>query len=509
MTFPTRLLTVAARTCLVLAALVLALVPNSARSQTEPTDRQERLALRAGIEGVIGPATTKFVQEAIQAARERDAEILILQINTPGGLATSMRDIIIDILAAPVPVIGFVAPSGSRAASAGTYIMYATHVAAMAPGTNLGAATPVQIGGGGLPGMPKPDQSDKEEEKKDSQSRGDESEGKDGEKDGLDTAEKDSGTGKDAIPQDAMKLKTVNDAVAFIRGLAELRGRNAEWAEKAVRAGESLSANAALDENVIDLIAGDTDALLEKLDGRTVNVAGEKRTLATRGLHVEQIEPGTMTRLLGIVSNPNIALILMLIGVYGLIFELANPGSIGPGIVGVICLVLGLYALNQLPLDYAGLALLLLGIALMVVEAITPTVGVLGLGGVISFVIGAAMLIDTNVPEYQISWTVIGAMAVMSGALLILLLGYVTRSLRRPVAIGEKAIQGKTVEVLDWRGKEGHVWSAGERWRARADASFSKGDEVRVRGQEGLTLIVEPSSGKQQGNRAKRKRKGD
>lgn len=507
MTFPNRMFTTVARMCAVLAVVVLVLIPDTARNQTGPAAPQQTLALRADIDGVIGPATTKFLQEAMRAARERDAEILILQINTPGGLATSMRDMIIDILAAPMPVIGFVAPSGARAASAGTYIMYATHVAAMAPGTNLGAATPVQIGGGGLPGMPKPDDSRNKGERKKS------SDGKDRDKSGEEDAEPDTGkstdNGKDTIPGDAMKLKTVNDAVAFIRSLAELRQRNADWAEKAVRQGASLSAAAALDEKVIDLIAADINTLLEKIDGRTVTVEGEERILATRALRVEQIEPGALTKLLGIISNPNIALILMLVGIYGLIFELANPGSIGPGIVGVICLVLGLYALNQLPLDYAGMILLFIGIGLMVIEAVTPTFGVLGLGGIIAFVIGAAMLIDTDVPEYQISWTVIGAMAAVSGAFLILLLGYVTRSLRRPLASGDEALVGTSAEVLDWRGKEGHVWSAGERWQARADASLRKGDEVRIERQDGLTLVVKPHAGKRKGGREKRQKKGD
>jgi membrane-bound serine protease (ClpP class) len=510
MTFSNRVLTAAVRLCLLLGVGILALVPDTARNQTSPADQQYGLALRADIDGVIGPATTKFLKEALTTAQEREAEILILQINTPGGLATSMRDMIIDILAAPLPVIGFVAPAGARAASAGTYIIYATHVAAMAPGTNLGAATPVQIGGG-VPGMPKPGGSKKKEEKEESSDAeiSDDSDKKGSKADAnADTGES-ADKGKDAVPDNAMKLKTVNDAVAFIRSLAELRGRNAEWAEKAVRQADSLSAAGALDERVIDLLADDIRDLLEKLDGRTVTVAGEDRILSTRTLLVEQAKPSVTTRLLSIISNPNIALILMLIGVYGLIFELANPGSIGPGIVGVICLVLGLYALNQLPLDYAGLALLFLGVALMVVEAITPTVGVIGLGGVVSFVIGAAMLIDTDVPEYQVTWTVIAAMAAISSALLVLLLGYVTRSLRRPVASGEAALVGTSAEVLEWHGNEGHVWSAGERWQARSKSSFRKGDTVSIEGHEGLTLIVKHRSGNRQGGRAKRNKKGD
>lgn len=484
------------RAWLILFALGV-LGAGSALSQGQRASEQavRGLALRAELNGAIGPAAAKFVRDAIKAAQEREAEVLILQINTPGGLATSMRDIIVDILAAPVPVVGYVAPSGARAASAGTYILYATHVAAMAPGTNLGAATPVQIGGGGLPGTPSPD-----EEKK--------PEGKD-QKDGQGAGK----NGKEAIPADAMKLKTVNDAVAFIRSLAELRQRNADWAEKAVREAASLSADAALKENVIDLTANDVAGLLRQIDGRKVSIGGEERTLNTEGLPVEQIEPTLMTKLLGIIANPNIALILMMVGLYGLIFEFASPGSIGPGVLGAICLILGLYALNQLPLDYAGLALLLIGVALMIAEAVTASFGVLGLGGIAAFLIGAAMLVDTDVPEFQVSWTVIGAMAVLSVALLVLLLGFVWRSLRRPAVTGSASLAGAPAEVLDWSGGEGHVWTAGERWRARSEAArtFRKGEKVRVESQDGVTLVVtpRPENADHEGTRGKPQPKGD
>lgn len=480
----------AARAPVIVFMLGLLLAAGAALTQEQSGDAAAGLALRADVNDVIGPAAAKFAGDAIEEAREREAEILILQIDTPGGLATSMRDIIKEILASPVPVVGYVAPSGARAASAGTYILYATHAAAMAPGTNLGAATPVQIGGGGLPGMPGDSGGESDQEDKDSEQK----------------------NGEDALPADAMKLKTVNDAVAFIRGLAELRGRNAEWAEKAVREAASLSAGAALDENVIDLLAASEGELLEKLDGRTVTIGGESRALDTEGIAIERIEPGLMTKLLGIIANPNIALILMMIGVYGLIFELASPGAIGPGVVGAICLILGLYALNQLPLDYAGLALVMLGVALMVAEAVTPTFGVIGLGGIVAFVIGAAMLIDTDVPEYQVSWAVIGGVAAISGAVLILLLGYVWRSLRRPPASLEAA--GGAAEVLDWTGDEGHVWSAGERWRARSRGghAFRKGDEVRIETHDGLTLVVGPSGRRKPqsgGKRSRKSQKGD
>jgi membrane-bound serine protease (ClpP class) len=470
-----------------LAGLILALFPQAGRSQDERSTGGT--ALIADINGPIGPAATSFITKAIDEAGARNAEILILRIDTPGGLATSMRDIIREILASPVPVVGYVAPPGARAASAGTYILYATHVAAMAPGTNLGAATPVQIGGGGFPGLPSPTEGEKKKKPGDG-----------------DEASKE----EEAAPADPMKLKTVNDAVAFIRSLAELRGRNADWAEEAVRKAASLPARQALEKNVIDLVAQDTGELLTALDGRTVSVGREERTLSTAKLHIERLEPDFITELLGILANPNVALILMMIGAYGLIFELATPGSIGPGVVGVICLVLGLYALNQLPLNYAGLALVFVGIGLMVAEALSPSFGVLGTGGIIAFVIGAAMLIDTDVPAFQVSWSVIASIAVITGLTLILLLGYVWRSLRRPAASGSDAMVGESVEVLDWSEGEGHVWAAGERWNARADRHvFEEGEMARVRAVEGITLKVAPlRRGRRKPGGGKRSRKG-
>ena len=473
------------RYCLILAAiavLVLTLGPVAAPAQ----DTSARggaaggIALLVDLNGVIGPASVRHVANAIEAAGERNVELLILRIDTPGGLATSMREMIADILASPVPVVGFVAPPGARAASAGTYILYATHLAAMAPGTNLGAATPIQIGGG-LPGLPSPQESDDDKSK---------------EENGTSDEDKSDET----QPGTAAERKAVEDAVAFIRSLAELRSRNMEWAEEAVRRGASLSANQALERNVIDVMAADVGDLLQVIDGKNVTIGRTERTLSTKGLSVVRVEPDFLTQALGVLANPNVALILMMIGIYGLIFEFANPGSIGPGIIGTICLVLGLYALNQLPLDYAGLALLLFGIALMVAEAFTPTFGVLGVGGLIAFVLGATLLIDTDVPAFQISWTVIGGTAILSGATLILLLGYVWRSYRRPVSAGAERLIGSEVEVLDWSHGEGHVWAEGERWNARADKPFKKGDKARVETLEGITLVLTPvpSAGERQ-----------
>lgn len=450
------------------AGALLLLLPGGARTQTTP----ERIAMLAAIEGVIGPATARHMDQVLEKAEDANAEVLILRLNTPGGLVTSMRAIISSILGSSVPVVGYVAPPGAHAASAGTYILYATNIAAMAPGTNIGAATPVQIGGGGLP--------------------------KDGEKDakkGNDSEKDNGGETKGDKPGDQsdLKIKSINDAVALIRSLAELRGRNAEWAEKAVREAATLSANQAREMQVIDLVASDVPALLAAIDGRTVTVNNAERTLSTEGLVLEKIEPDFLTEVLSILSNPNVALILMLIGVYGLVFEFANPGSVGPGIVGVISLIFGLYALNQLPLDYAGLGLLVFGIALMVAEAFTPAFGVLGVGGLIAFVIGATFLVDSDVPEFQLSWSVIAGTAVMSGALLSLLLGYAWRIQRRPAEQTGRHLIGLPVEVLDWSGSEGHVWAEGERWLARGEDEFKPGDTVRIAGVEGLQLRVTTS----------------
>lgn len=414
------------------------------------------------ITGPIGPATAEFVHDGFGIARARNAALIILAMDTPGGLAESMRVVIHDILDSPVPVAGFVFPSGSRAASAGTYILYAAHVAAMAPGTNLGAATPVMIGGGlPLPGQddePKPDDDQKSQPEKPAKG--------------------------------AMAAKVVNDAAAYIRSLAEMRGRNAEWAERSVREGVSLSVNEALEMKVIDVVAADIDALLERIDGRKVTAAGRQVTLRTAGLKAETIEPGWRIRLLSILTNPNIAFILMLVGVYGLIFEFANPGSVGPGVFGGICLLLGFYALNVLPINTTGLGLLLLAIALMAAEAFVPSFGILGIGGIIAFVLAAMMLFDSDIPGFRISWPVIAVTAAGSGGLLIFLLGYAWRAQRRPVTTGVESLVGKSAEVLEWSHGQGYVRLGGERWKAVGEGNFSPRDRVEVLAGRGLVLVV-------------------
>jgi len=428
----------------------------------------EKVALSVAIDGAIGPASTRQLEEALDVAAKRDAEVLILQLDTPGGLVTSMRDMIADILASPVPVIGYVAPAGGHAASAGTYILYATHVAAMAPGTNLGAATPVEMGG--LPSLPGGDKGDQKNEG-DQKGQGDQK----------------SPDGRPA--GDAMMAKVTNDAVALIRSLAELRGRNGDWGEKAVREAASLSANAALQEHVIDFVAYDTTELLQLADGRTVDVAGKKMVLATKGLPVETLEPGWFIRLLAVITDPNIAVILMLVGVYGIIFEFTSPGAVAPGVIGTICLVLGLYALNLLPINYTGLALMLLGIAFLVIEAFNPTV-VLGLSGVTAFLFGAAMLLRVEGPGFAMSWAVIGSAAALTLGLALLTGTYVWAARKSPPRVGGDAMRGLPVEILDWQGGEGHVLALGERWRARAGEPIAAGDSVEVTDVSDLVLTV-------------------
>jgi membrane-bound serine protease (ClpP class) len=446
-----------------IAAGVISAALCSSTAAAESTSPAASVPLIA-IDGPIGPATARHVKEGLATASARRAEIVILRMNTPGGLADSMRDIVVDLLASPIPVVGFVAPSGAHAASAGTYILYATHVAAMAPGTNIGAATPVQMGTP-LPGLPE----DRDKDDKPTQSP--------------------------SAPKDAAMAKATNDAVAFIRSLAELRGRNAEWAEKAVREAATASAQEALQARVIEVVARDPADLLERIEGRTIEVAGVPRRITTKGLSVEVIEPSWLNRLLAIVTNPNVAVILMLVGIYGLIFEFSNPGSLGPGVAGIICLTLGLYALNLLPIDYTGLALMLLGLAFLVAEAFTPTFGVLGLGGLIAFVLGAAILIDVDVPGFQLSWTVIATTALMSLGLLTLLLGYVLRTRHSPLRVGTSTLLGQSVEVLDWSGEAGHVLAEGERWQAQGGDPLQPGDTAEIVSVNGLTLMVRKRTG--------------
>ncbi|WFU28745.1 nodulation protein NfeD [Bradyrhizobium sp. CB1717] len=445
-------------------ALTCCLLPSSA-------EESGRVALIVSIDGAIGPASASYVKEALAKASERRAEVVLLRMNTPGGLNSSMREIIADVLASPIPVVGYVAPSGAHAASAGTYILYATHIAAMAPGTNIGAATPVQIGGP-LPGLPggAPDKGGKDKKDGDQQS-----EPKDQLKDQL---------------KDPMTAKATNDAVAFIRSLAELRGRNVDWAEKAVREAATLSANGALEAHAIDLVARDQAELLRQLDGRVVEVAGGRtQRLATKDAVVEAIDPGRISRFLAVITDPNVAFILLMVGIYGLIFEFMSPGAVAPGVVGAICLLIGLYALNLLPVNYAGFALMLVGLVLLTIEAFNPTV-VIGLGGIIAFVLGALMLFRGEAPGYQLSWWVIGITTAVFTGFALVVLGSLRRIRKAPALVGAKAMRGLPAEVLDWNGNEGHVFAHGERWQARGAETFTPGEMAEVAGIIDLTLLI-------------------
>jgi membrane-bound serine protease (ClpP class) len=431
----------------------------------QPGSRQ---ALIVDIDGPIGPATADHVERQLAGLDPARVGLVILRLDTPGGLDIAMRKIIRAELASRVPVVAYVAPSGARAASAGTYITYAASIAAMAPGTNLGAATPIVIGG--MPEMPGGEPNTPDQDKN---------------KDAKEQPKEPPGEGN------AETRKMVNDAVAYIRSLAQLHGRNADWAESAVRGAASLPAEEALKLGVIDLVAPTVDELLKKIDGREAIVAGSRQKLATSDLVPIQVATDWRTRLLTVITDPNIAYILMLIGIYGLIFELSNPGSILPGVLGGICLLLALFAFSVLPIDYAGIALVLLGIALMASEVFITSFGILGLGGVVAFVIGSIIMFEPGSTNFGLSISVIVASTAVSAGLLLLALSMLVHSRRRVVVTGGAALIGATGSVVTWDGGEGRVRLAGEIWRARAGAALHPGDRVTVRDRDGLTLLVE------------------
>ena len=440
-------------------------------------------------DGAVSPASADYITRALSDAAERDLPLVVLRMNTPGGLDSSMREIISAILASPVPVASYVGPSGARAASAGTYIMYASHVAAMAPATNLGAATPVSLaGGGGGDGGPTPAQLQTGEDMGETQQTG--ASGDEGADAG---AAGDDETASPSAPGSASEAKAINDAVAYIRGLAELRGRNADWAESAVREAESLSATEAAERGVIDFVATSVADLLAQADGMVVEMSGgAERTLATEGLSLEQVEPDWRTELLAIITNPNVALILMLVGVYGLIFEFLNPGALVPGTVGGISLIMGLYSLALLPLDWAGAGLILLGLALIVAEAFAPSFGILGIGGTVALVIGAVILVDTDAEAFAVSKPLIAATAVV-GAVVTYLIVHLTRgSFRARVVSGRQELVNAKARVIDWHDGDGHVWLHGERWKAEGPRDLAPDHQVRVREVTGLVVRVDP-----------------
>lgn len=447
---------------LLILSPLLMLVPFASPAQNK--------ALLLEIEGPIGPATSDYVLSNLTKARQDDAKLVILRMNTPGGLDSAMRDIIQAILSSEIPVATYVAPAGARAASAGTYILYASHIAAMAPATNLGAATPVQIGG-----LPTPPEREEPEEKEADQE--------------TDT---DQETEPTTEPKSAMERKLINDARAYIRSLAQLRNRNVEWAERAVTESASLTAREALEENVIDIVATSVADLLEQASGRVVQVATKERTLTTEGLTIETVTPDWRNRLLAVITNPQVAYILMMIGIYGLFFELANPGAIVPGVLGGICLLLALYAFQVLPVNYAGLALIILGLLFMVAEALVPSFGALGLGGVVAFVIGSLILWEENGTGYDVPVGLIAGFAIASAAVFIGLGTMFIRQRHRPIVSGKEELLSATGVVLEDFEGEGRVRVHGETWRARSDQPLDKGQPVQITDRDGLVLSVKP-----------------
>ncbi len=426
------------------------------------------------LNGAVSPATADYAVRGIRNATERNASLIVLKMDTPGGLDTAMRSIIKEILASPIPVATYVAPSGARAASAGTYILYASHVAAMAPGTNLGAATPIAIGLPS-PSAPKPTATEDQEERK-------------------------AGGGKAKKtpappPEDTMKAKMVNDAAAYIRGLAQLRGRNAEWAERAVREAVSLSAEEALQSKVIDVVAQDVPALLKKIDGRKVTVQGVERTLTTAQAETIVLDPDWRSELLAVIANPGMALILMMIGIYGLIFEFSTPGSVGPGVVGAICLLLAAFAFQLLPINYTGLGLILLGVAFIVAEAFLPSFGILGIGGAVALTIGAIVLFDGDTSgSYALPLPFVVTLGVVSSGLVFATVAFALRARKRPVVSGSEELIGSHGIALDDFEKEGWVRVSGERWHAVSMDPVRRGQSLRVKSRAGLTLVVEPDN---------------
>jgi membrane-bound serine protease (ClpP class) len=468
-----------------------------------PTSAQPGSAVVLEIKGAIGPATSRYVVRGIEAAQKAGSRLVILEVDTPGGLDTSMRDIIRAILASSVPVATYVAPSGARAASAGTYILYASHIAAMAPATNLGAATPVSIGGESAPeptptpepvpspesnptAAPNPTPAPNPTAARNHAPQNPTS---------TPTQSEPPATPRPPVfpqPATAMERKVINDAVAYIRGLAELRGRNADWAESAVRGAASLPASVALQQNVIDVIAQDIPDLLSRINGREVKLANRTVRLATSNLVVERAKPDWRTELLAVITEPMVAYGLMLVGIYGLLLEGYNPGVMLPGVTGVICLLVALFAFQILSVNYAGLALVALGVGMMIAEFFFPTFGSLGLGGLIAFVVGSLILFDSEVPGMSIALPMIAGVATVGGLVIVGIAYIAARSMRRPVVTGVQGMVGDRAEVIQSSAGTGRVRYRGELWKAHSEVELQPGQMARIVKVDGLTLWVEP-----------------
>ena len=437
-----------------LAASVLAISATSARADGNVVVLE--------IKGGIGVATAEYILSGIEHAGASGAELIIIEMDTPGGLMAPMRDIVQAILGSSVPVATYVTPAGARADSAGTYILLASHIAVMTPTTHLGAATPVSfVGDDATPSDPGDDESDDDTE-----------------------PAPPSGT--------AMERKVLNDAIAYIRSLAERYGRNADWAEKAVRDAATLTARDALEQNVIDFVAENRAELLQLVDGYEVEINSEAVTLATNNVVIEEYEPNWRIKILSAIASPEIVLLLGVIGLYGLMYEGWNPGAIVPGVVGIICLLLAVYGLQVLPVNYAGLALIIVGVALMTAEAFAPSFGALGLGGIVAFVFGAIMMFDSGIPGFGISIAFVVAVAAVFALLFIWLISYVLKLRMRGAVSGKDSIIGGIGTALQDFTGEGKVWLEGEAWAARSSVAIEKDQHVVVRAMDGLVLEVEP-----------------
>ncbi|GAA0209262.1 nodulation protein NfeD [Kangiella japonica] len=452
------------------ALLLLACSTTFALFSNEQTSSKAKLLI---LDGSVNPGTAHFLVTNIQSAETEGYHLIILQMNTPGGLDLAMRDIIREILSSKVPVATYVYPPGSRAASAGTYILYASHISSMAPATNLGAATPVSIGG--MPNPSEPDSSPKKDEQE----------------------EKPQQEEKPKSPnsnQNAMHKKIINDAEAYLRGLAAYHGRNIDWVKNAVREGESLTSKEALDIGVIDLIAESPEQLLSKIHQRQVRLPTGLKILNTNGMTIVQVEPSWHMDLLSIISDPNIAYILLLFGIYGLIFEGYNPGTFVPGVIGAICLLLAFYALQILPINYVAAGLLVLGIALLVVEAFAPSFGILGIGGIIAFLFGSFLLFNEPETGIAIAMPILLSVTIISVILLSFVLSLALRARQRPVVSGREELLNEVGIVQYDFVDEGWVHICGERWKCRSDVPLKSGQTVKVIAIDDLELTVVPTN---------------